>query len=142
MNDQRKQILEMLGGGKISADEAERLLDVLNEGAAEDAVPIGGNGEKKPKYLHVKVNSEEGSGHGHGNVDIKVPLALLKAGIKLGTLMPERAKDKFHSHLADKGIDLDLKNMDSEKIEQLVRALQDNPIEIESDKESVKIFCS
>jgi len=141
MSDERKQILEMLKEGRINTDEAERLLDALNEGISVKVDEPENNG-KGPKYLHIKVNSEPGSHSRHGNVDVKVPLALLKAGIKLGALMPDKAKDKFHSHLAEKGIDLDLKDMDSDKIEQLVQALKDNPIEVEGEKESVKIFCS
>ena len=32
MNENRRQILEMLAGGKITADEAERLLAALDSG--------------------------------------------------------------------------------------------------------------
>lgn len=141
MSEERKQILEMLKDGKINTDEAEKLLDAINEGISVKMDEPENNG-KGPKFLHVKVKAEAGSNSRHGNVDVKVPLALLKAGIKLGSLMPDKAKDKFHSHMAEKGIDFDLKNMDSEKIDQLVQALKDNPIEIDSEKESVKIFCS
>jgi len=31
MNEQRRQILQMLSEGKITADEAERLIDAVNE---------------------------------------------------------------------------------------------------------------
>ena len=34
MNDNRRQILEMLSAGKITADEAERLLAALDPGPA------------------------------------------------------------------------------------------------------------
>lgn len=141
MSDERKQILEMLGQGKINVEEAERLLDALNE-TNPVAIEAADTNGKKPKYLHVKVVGEPGSGSRHNNVDVKVPLALLKAGMKLGALMPEKARARFNSHMAEKGIDFDFKNMDSEKIDGFVQALKDNPIEVESDNESVKIFCS
>ena len=57
MNDQRRQILEMLAAGKISADEAERLLAALDRDTAppsEEASPAA-TSKKKPKFLHVQV---------------------------------------------------------------------------------------
>lgn len=140
MSEERKQILEMLGQGKISVDEAERLLDALNESSSGMTQTAETNG-KKPKFLHVKVVGDPDGGR-HNNVDVRVPLALLKAGMKLGALMPEKVRAKFDSHMAEKGIDFDFKNMDSDKIDDFVQALKDNPIEVESDQESVKIFCS
>ena len=52
MNEHRRQILDMLASGKITADEAERLLSALEstpEHAAGDAKP-------SPRYLHVVVD--------------------------------------------------------------------------------------
>lgn len=143
MNEQRKQILEMLSSGKITVDEAERLITALEKteesnGEIHEAV----NKEGKPKYLHVKVQAEPGSHHKHGNVDIKIPIMLLKAGIKIGSLMPENAKGKFSSHLADKGINFDLNNLNSENIDAFIIALKETSIDIDSDNEKVKIFCA
>src|SRR5579859_1304103 len=70
MNENRRQILEMLAAGKITADEAERLMAALDpEGAAASAggSSSSGNGtgaksggtKANPKYLRVLVEADE-----------------------------------------------------------------------------------
>ncbi|MFQ5500373.1 MAG: hypothetical protein ACE5FH_11955 [Candidatus Zixiibacteriota bacterium] len=144
MSSDKRQILDLLASGKINADEAERLLEALNSGAANNATeqsePSGNR--KKCKFLHVKVEAEPGSRSGHENVDIKIPIMLLKAGMKLHSIVPDSAKQKFASHLKDKGIDLNLNDLDSDKIEVLVGALCESSIDIDSDDEKVRIFCA
>jgi len=142
MSDERKKILEMLSGGKITADEAERLLTALDNRASSTADTECITVTRKPKFLHVKVHAEPGSHHKHENVDIKIPIMLLKAGMKLGSLVPEDARAKFNSHLSEKGLDIDLNQLDSEKIDILIQVLTESAIDINSDKEQVRIFCA
>lgn len=140
MNSERKQILEMLAEGKITADEAERLMDALDRGVSAPQVETADG--KRPKFLHVKVQSSDPSRHGgRENVDIKIPIILLKAGMKLGSLMPEHAKSKFSSHLSEKGLNIDLNDLDSKNIEVLLQALTESSIDIDADNEKVRIFC-
>lgn len=143
MSQERKQILQMLSEGRISADDAERLLDALGSDArnSDSDNPAGDSG-KKPKFLHVKVHSEPGGHHKHENVDIKIPIMLMKAGLKLKSLVPEHARDKFSSHLSDHGINLDLDRMDSESIDQLLQTLTETSIDVDADHEKIRIFCS
>ena len=134
----------MLSDGKISLDEAERLLAAVEGNPGEEA---GSSTEKpgaagKPKFLHIKVNAEPGSHHRHENVDIKIPLMLLKAGMKLGSLVPEETRRRVSNHLADKGLNIDLNQLDSEKIDILIQALTESSIDIDSDQEKVRIFCA
>jgi hypothetical protein len=144
MSEQRKQILQMLAEGKINADEAERLLTALE--SETDVVvttkqtETGGNG--KPKFLHVKVNSTPGSHHKHENVDIKVPLVLLKAGMKLHSILPEGTKGKINEHLAEKGINFDINKIDGEHIDSIIQALTESSIDIDADGDKVKIYCA
>ncbi|HKK20092.1 MAG TPA: hypothetical protein VJ983_01360 [candidate division Zixibacteria bacterium] len=137
MNDSRRQILQMLADGKISADEAERLLAALEESGPKTETVTNG----KARYLCVQVKADPDSEHRHKNVDIKIPLVLLKAGIKIGSLMPEGAKGKLSEHLSSHGVDLDLGKLDAEKIDQLIEALRENSIDIDSDQEKVRIHC-
>ena len=143
MSDQRRQILQMLAENKIRADEADRLLEALESesGAVEmSSKSESGNGSK-PKFLHVKVNSEPGSGHKHENVDIKIPLLLLKAGIKLHSFIPAEARTKINSHLAEKGVNFDISKLDSEHLDQIIQALTESSIDIDADNEKVRIYC-
>ena len=68
MNENRRQILEMLAAGKITADEAERLLAALEPAsttAGPDYGSTGSNGAKaaptgtRAKYLRVLVEANQ-----------------------------------------------------------------------------------
>jgi len=144
MNDQKKQILQMLADGKINVDEAERLLEAVgkSEPATPEMVATESGDVKKAKYFYVKVESPSDEHAGRENVNIKIPIVLLKAGIKLGSMMPENAKTKLNSHLSEKGINLDLNHLDSEKLDSLIEALRESSIDIDSENEKVKIYCS
>ena len=145
MSENRTRILQMLADGKIKVDEAERLLAALEnaEKAGGQNSAEGEGSKKKPKFLHVKVEAKPGSNrHRHENVDIKIPIMLLKAGVKLGSIMPDKAHDMFASKLSGKGLDLNLKNLDSESIDTLIQALTESSIDIDEDHEKVRIYCA
>ena len=67
---------------------------------------------------------------------------LLKAGMKLGSLLPEDARAELNTHLSEKGINFDLGQLDSEKIDILVQALTESSIDIDADNAQVHIFCA
>lgn len=140
----------MLGDGKIDADEAEKLLDALNSSetsasaAPDDKVESDKSsaGTKTPKYLHIQVDACPGHESSHESVNIKVPLALLRTGLKLKGLLPAKARDKISKHLGEKGIDLNLNDLDSEKLDCFVAALCETSIDIDADKEKIRIYCA
>ncbi|HBZ01880.1 MAG TPA: hypothetical protein DEO84_11230 [candidate division Zixibacteria bacterium] len=145
MDDSKRQILQMLSEGKINIDEAERLLNVLeSESGAPEPSPASDGAEngKKPKFLIIKVHDPSKQHHGHENVNIKIPMVLLKAGIKLSTLMPDRAYEKINSHFQERGMHFDLNNLTPEKLEGIMEALKESAIEIDGDDKKIQIFCS
>jgi hypothetical protein len=136
MNEQRKKVLEMLASGKISADEAERLLEALEGNATEasPAPPIAETG--LPKYLFVKVDSTSGD-----KVNIRVPMKLIQAGIKLKSLLPDDAQDKINAKLSEKGINLD--DFNTENLKDLLDALSELEVNVDDKKgDKVRIYCS
>jgi hypothetical protein len=141
MSDEKRKILEMLAEGKISTDDAERLLSALGEQPPDESK--GPKDAKRPKYLHVHVNGDcSAHGGGRENVNIKIPLGLLRAGMKLKSLIPEKARSKVNAHLSEHGVDFDFNDIDAEKLDVLLKALTETSIDIDSDKESVKIYCA
>ena len=158
MTENKKKILEMLAQNKISADEAYRLLSAVDseEGGHGNAghENTGSKGtavKAKPKYLRVTVTpSAEGTSSGKGNlfqdgnvgrVNVRVPMSLIRAGIKLTSLIPPEALDKANNALREKGINFDVRNIKSEDIEGLIEALGDMEIDVEGGKgEKVKVF--
>jgi hypothetical protein len=148
MADSKKKILEMLEKKKINADEAYRLLsavDAKEEGhdnkGHEDTVNRGPIGTGK--YLRVNITPDESNidpGHME-RVNIRVPMSLIRAGIKLTSLIPPEAMDKANQAMKDKGINYDIRNIKSEDIEGLIDALGDMEIDIEGKHgEKVKVF--
>ena len=141
MSEERRKILELLASGKINTDEAERLLAAVESTEVETP----GNDSvirKKPKFLHVKVEQAQKVSGSNKNVDIKIPLLLLKAGVKLRSLMPDDTTDKISTKLNEKGIMLDLNNINSKEIDLLTNTLTEGSIDIDTEKEKVKIYCT
>ncbi len=140
MTENRRQILDMLSEGKISVEEAERLLTLLDQPPA--AGPNGsdtGEGRKPPpKYLRVVV--EEDGESGTERVNIRVPMALIRSGVKLAALIPSEATNRVNEKLRQKGIGIDLGNFKVEDLEQLVDAMADMEVDVQDGKEHVRIF--
>ena len=143
MTDSRHRILTMLAEGKIKVEEAERLLTAVEQGAEETTTETKPETKKKqPKYLYVEVNADEGGKSGKDRVNIKIPLRLIKTGMALGSLLPEQAKDKVNTALGEKGIDLDLNNLNRESLDELIEELRDIEITAEDKVDKVRIYCA
>jgi hypothetical protein len=137
MSEERKKILEMLSEGKISVEEAEKLLVALEEGEKESEGIAGEPGFKGIKYLRVLVEPKEKGGD---RVNIRVPLNLIRAGLKWASFIPEEAQTKVNDALSEKGLDLNFKNMSKDDVEELIRNLNDLEVDVEG-KEKVRVFC-
>lgn len=138
----RRQILDMLAEGKIGVEEAERLLALVSP----DGEPAGSghqsnNGRPRAKYLRVCVEPGESAGEVRNErVDIRVPMALIRAGVKLASLIPTQAADSVNEKLKEKGIDFDIGSLKAEDLELLVDALQDLEVDVKSGDHKVRIF--
>ena len=95
MMENRRQVLDMLAQGKITADEAERLLSLVDQPpeAAAGSREAGESGKPAPKYLRVVINDGGGSHSEH--VNIRVPMGLIRAGVKLASVLPSNATEKI-----------------------------------------------
>ena len=137
MVQSRKQILDMLAEGKINVDEAERLMKATDDsagGATETPVVTSA---RKPKYLRVLVTPPE-AGTGTPVVNVRVPLNLIRAGIKLTALIPPEASTKIDEAMRSKGLNMDLRNIKSEDMEELIEALSDLEVEV-NDEHGAKV---
>jgi len=144
MSENQKKILEMLANKKISIDEAYRLLNALKTeaGAPGSSTEAGTTGKPKPKYLRVSI--QPGSGHEHDDdverVNVRVPVSLIRSGMKLSSLLPPEARDKVTGALHEKGIDFDMRNLKPDDLEAIIEALNDLEVDVVSKKEVVKVF--
>jgi hypothetical protein len=156
MNENRRQILEMLAAGKITADEAERLLAALDPDTTASAGASGssanGNGTKPvaakghPKYLRVLVEADESMTGNKGltTVNVRVPMQLLRAGVRLAALIPQQAHNQFDQALSSHGVPLTLSQIKPENLEELIDHLEDLTVDVggkDGNKTKVKVFC-
>jgi hypothetical protein len=146
MNEHRRQILQMLAEGKISAEEAERLLAALETPSAGRATQSANAGDTPPKFLRVQVDSEDNNGHeGPTKVNVRVPMQLLRAGVKLAYLIPSAALQKANVAMREQGIPVDLTQIKPENIEELVEQLRDLSVDVDQkdsrNKVKVRVFC-
>jgi hypothetical protein len=143
MIDNQKRILEMVADKKITVDEAYRLLSLI-----QPSTDSGSDGPKErkpsPKYLRVVVDTEhsweDGCDHGPVHVNIRVPVALIRAGVKLATLIPPEAYSQVDEKLKSRGIMFDLRDMKPENVEELIQALNDLEVDIHGGQEKVRVY--
>jgi len=145
MNNRRK-ILDMLADKKITTEEAERLLSLLGDEKEETETKDVKNGNplKNLKYLRVVVKTIPNRAYqpvtgetltdddDDDNVNIRVPMTLIRAGMKLTSIIPPSAYNQVDSTLKEKGLDFDLRNIKPENIEELIAALGDLEVNVES----------
>ncbi len=154
MNDNRRQILEMLAAGKITADEAERLFAALDPDSAQATgrtTSSAANGQQssvprtRAKYLRVLVEAdEEMTGlKGPTTVNVRVPLQLLRAGVRLAALIPQQAHNQLDQALSSHGVPLTLSQIKPENLEELIDHLEDLTVDVDGkdgNKTRVRVF--
>ena len=142
MSENRKQIQAMLAEGRINADEAERLFAAL-DGAAPPAAKMLAS--QAPKYLRVLMEADDKhGGEVRSKINIRVPLQLLRAGVKLASLLPPEAREQMNAALHDKGVGLDINQIKPENLDALIENLKDVSIDISGKKNrhaTIRVFC-
>jgi hypothetical protein len=123
--DEKLRILTMLEEGKISAEEANNLLEA-----------IGDKSEKirgKSKWLKIKVLE-----NGTQKVNVKIPLKVVKIAAKIGGKLNVKLPEEAKEHLAEKGINLEnIKDM--EELNQILAEIEkEAPFELVNVEEGTK----
>jgi len=133
MSEETRKVLEMLSNGKVSVQEAEQLLQAV-------AAPGQSADEKKaePKYFRVLVNKPAREGKKAEAVNIRVPMTVLRGGLRLGSLFPGMlAKKKVQ--LAN-GSELDLSKVTYADLEAMIKDIGELTVDVDGDAQ-VRIRC-
>jgi hypothetical protein len=159
MNENRRQILEMLAAGKITAEQAERLLAAMEPDSSATAgeftgTVAGTNGasgsrsatvKTHPKYLRVLVEADESMTgmKGPTTVNVRVPIQLLRAGVRLASLIPAQAHEHLDEALSRHGVPLTLSQIKPENLEELIDHLEDLTVDVDGKEGNtkVRVFC-
>jgi hypothetical protein len=139
MNEQRKNVLDMLAEGKITAEEAEQLIAALERDQPPAASSLDTRPKGKAKYLRLVVDAIENGEP--ARVNVRVPLQLLRAGVQLAALIPAQALDKANAELNKSGVPIDLTQLKPEQLEALVEHLDELTMEVDQPDAKVRVFC-
>ncbi|HEY4380090.1 MAG TPA: hypothetical protein VGN01_07065 [Acidobacteriaceae bacterium] len=150
MNENRRQILEMLAAGRITADEAERLMGALEtertSPTGDYSSSSGATVKTRAKYLRVLVEADEATTgmKGPTTVNVRVPMQLLRAGVRLASLIPAQAHQQLDDALNKHGVPLTLSQIKPENIEELIDHLEDLTVDVNGsggNATKVRVFC-
>jgi hypothetical protein len=81
MSDERIMILKMLEDGKITADEAAKLLETLEKTKSDSKKKNSEKSKMQGKFFRVKITDTE---TGKIRANIRIPLSVISAGEKFG----------------------------------------------------------
>lgn len=136
MSAERMKVLEMLAQGKITAEDADKLLEKLAAQAVDSSPSAGKSRENtapqpKPRYLRIQVEKP-----GQEHVNLRMPLAFLGKGKRLLAVLPTRVSER----LSEQG--LDVAAFSALDDGALAEAIENTNIEIDKgDGKKVRIFC-
>jgi hypothetical protein len=136
MSVETKKVLEMLAEGKITADEADKLLEKLTAAGAERTAPEDKPEEKaapatKMRFLRIQVEKP-----GQENVNIRMPLGFLGKGRRLLAVLPLQVGEKLAEHGVDLSAFAELND------EDFAEAIRSTNIDIDKGNgKKVRIFC-
>jgi hypothetical protein len=153
VSENQKRVLQMLAEGKISVEEAARLLSLMSDeqGSGGSRASAPKEAKPSPKYLYVRVEPKEGhlhhAGHEghhslaeHGRVNVRIPVGLIRAGMKLKALIPPQVADDVNKAMREKGIGFDVRNLKDEYVDDLVNALRETEINVDSEEAEVHVY--
>ena len=100
--EDKMRILNLLSEGKISAEEASKLLEALGaDEKKEEIIAFKGKQGRKPTKLRVEVDANENSKK--SKVNINIPLSLVRTmGPIIAKNLPQEARDE----MSGKGVDI------------------------------------
>ncbi|BAJ62707.1 MULTISPECIES: SHOCT-like domain-containing protein [Anaerolinea] len=134
-NEERMKILKMVAEGKITAEEADQLLEALEEservpGASRPGIPPMPSAPemppapgRKPRWLHVRVTD---TNTGRTRVNVRLPVSMINIGLKMGS--------KFAPEVDGLNMDELMRMIESGEIGQIVDVTD------EEDGEHVEVY--
>lgn len=135
MSDDRKRVLEMLASGKVTVEEADRLLAALGAAPSPPPEAAAAAPPRAGRYFRILVRKTAKEGPG-GNVDIRIPLSLVKGGMRLGAMIPG-CGEAVTEQLRKRGINLDVTKLDPDHLESALRDLGE--MEVDDGNSHVRI---
>ena len=136
--DNARRILELLAQGKITVDEADQLLRAIDAPAAGPASREALSSDSAAhRWVRLTIDKSAMNGRPPKQVSIRVPMALVRSGLKFGAMFPKF--DPVRKHLRDHGIDADFSKIDLAEIEAMLTNLNESTIDVDGGKAQLRI---
>ena len=132
MSEETRKVLEMLSQGKVSVMEAEQLLHAVGtSGQTEDK-------KAEPRYFRVLVSAPARDGKKAENVNVRVPMTVVRGGLRLGALIPGMLGNKKIQ--LGNGNELDLSKLTYTDLEAMIKDIGELTVDVDGDTH-VRIRC-
>lgn len=133
MSAETKKVLEMLAAGKISQEDAERLLDKLSSSGpgaqageqtsqsttAGSATNTAGAGQR-PRYVRIQIDRP-----GKDDINMRIPLSNMRGGRHWMAFLPIRMADRLSEY------GLDFASLDRMNEEEFRKAMEHMNVDIQ-----------
>ena len=147
--DDTRRILDMLAQGKITVDEADRLIQAASVNRPAETATAGAatDGRQRARWFRINIHKPaKDQAHRPKDVNIRVPITVVKGGMRLGAIIATFAGEKAAQRMKERGLDLDLSTingdlsrMNGAEFEAFLKSLDDMHIEIDDGKSQVRI---
>ena len=132
MSEETRKVLEMVANGKVTVAEAEQLLQAV--GSSQN----GGDSKAEPRFFRILVNKPAREGKKAETVNIRVPMTVVRGGLRLGSLFPGMmAKQKFQ---LPNGTEVDLSKVTYTDLEAMIKDIGELSVDVDGDAQ-VRIRC-
>jgi len=140
MSDETRRVLDLLAQGKLTVDEAHQLLKALGEQPQRPGVTPQADTTDlpKPRFVRIHVHKPGRDGREPKEVNIRVPLAVVRGGMRLGTMIPGW-QEWMQAHARERGKDVEFGTLDPEALESLLRDAGEMNIDVSGTGERVRI---
>ena len=104
--DDTRRILDMLSQGKITVDEADRLLKAVSADGRprRPSPPRRRRPARAPRWIRINIHKPaKDEAHRPKDVNIRVPIAVVKGGMRLGALIGTFAGEKAARRMKARG---------------------------------------
>jgi len=109
--------------------------------AAPEAERRGCRSGLRRRYIRIQVAPKAGWTSRERRVNVRVPVGLLRTGVKLSSILPEQAREKINQTMRERGLDMDLDSLDDQKLENLLDYLAQMGIEVEAEDKIIRVYC-
>ena len=74
-------------------------------------------------------------------VNIRVPMQLLRAGVRLSSIIPPHARDQVNAAMAQNGVPFDISALKPENLDDLIEQLNELTVDVDKEHTKVRVFC-